>query len=67
MRARLYKYAHTVFMLSIVINRAEHARVTVNNKHKCMIVCNHKIVINIMSSDNNVVEPRFQTRYAIGQ
>ena len=35
-------------MLSIAINRAEHACATVNVKHNCMHMFNHKIVINIM-------------------
>ena len=36
------------FMLSIAINRAEHACATVIIKHGYMLMCNHKIVINIM-------------------
>ena len=37
-----------VFMLSIAINRAEHVCATVIIKHNYMLMCNHKIVINIM-------------------
>ena len=40
--------SQTVFMLSIAINRANHVCATVIIKHNCMLVCNHKIVINIM-------------------
>ena len=40
--------SQTVFMLSIAINRAEHVCTTVIIKHNCMLMCNHKIVINIM-------------------
>ena len=40
--------SQTVFMLSIAINRAEHVCATVIIKHNCMVICNHKIVINIM-------------------
>ena len=40
--------SQTVFMLSIAINRAEHVCATVIIKHNCMLMCNHKIVINIM-------------------
>ena len=40
--------SQTVFMLSIAINRAEHVRATVIIKHNYMLMCNHKIVINIM-------------------
>ena len=40
--------SQTVFMLSIAINRAEHACATVIIKHNYMLMCNHKIVINIM-------------------
>ena len=35
-------------MLSIAINRAEHLCATVIIKHNYMLMCNHKIVINIM-------------------
>ena len=35
-------------MLSIAINRAEHVCDTVIIKHNYMLMCNHKIVINIM-------------------
>ena len=35
-------------MLSIAINRAEHACATVIIKHNYMLLKNHKIVINIM-------------------
>ena len=38
----------TVFTLSIVINRAKHTNVTNINKRKYMLMCNHKIRINIM-------------------
>ena len=40
--------SQTMFMLSIAINRAEHVYATVIINHKYMLVCNHKIVINIM-------------------
>ena len=40
--------SQTVFMLSITINRAEHVCATVIIKHNYMLMCNHKIVINIM-------------------
>ena len=40
--------SQTVFMLSIAINRAEHACATVIIKHNYMLMCNHKFVINIM-------------------
>ena len=40
--------SETVFMLSIAINRAEHVCATVIIKHNYMLMCNHKIVINIM-------------------
>ena len=40
--------SQTVFMLSIAINRAEHVYATVIIKHNYMLMCNHKIVINIM-------------------
>ena len=41
--------SHTVFMLEIAINyRAEHVCATVIIKHNYMLICNHKIVINIM-------------------
>ena len=40
--------SQTVFMLSIAINRAEHVCATVIIKHNYMLLCNHKIVINIM-------------------
>ena len=43
-----YEHAQTVFTLSVVINRAEHARFIVIIKHKYMLMCNHKIRINIM-------------------
>ena len=39
--------SQTVFMLSIAINRAEHVCATVIIKHNYMLMCNHKIVINI--------------------
>ena len=40
--------SQTVFMLLIAINRAEHVCATVIIKHNYMLMCNHKIVINIM-------------------
>ena len=40
--------SQTVFMLSIAINRAEHVCATVIIKHNYMLMCNRKIVINIM-------------------
>ena len=40
--------SQTVFMLSIAINRAEHVYATVIIKYIYMLMCNHKIVINIM-------------------
>ena len=40
-------FSQTVFMLSIAINRAEHVRATVIIKHNYMIMCNHKIAINL--------------------
>ena len=40
--------SQTVFMLSIAINRAEHVCAIVIIKHNYMLMCNHKIVINIM-------------------
>ena len=40
--------SQTLFMLSIAINRAEHVCATVIIKHNYMLMCNHKIVINIM-------------------
>ena len=40
--------SQTVFMLSTAINRAEHVCTTVIIKHNYMLMCNHKIVINIM-------------------
>ena len=40
--------SQTVFMLSIAINRAEQVYATVIIKHNYMLMCNHKIVINIM-------------------
>ena len=40
--------SQTVFMLSIAINRTEHVYATVIIKHNYMLMCNHKIVINIM-------------------
>ena len=35
-------------MLSIAINKAEHVCATVIIKHNYMLMCDHKIVINIM-------------------
>ena len=78
MKAWLYRYTHaqTVFTLWIVINRAELARnyqliikLLVIIKHKYMIICNYKIVINIMLCllNSTVAEPRCQTWLAIGQ
>ena len=40
--------SQTLFLLSIAINRAEHVYVTVISKHNYMLMCNHKIVINLM-------------------
>ena len=40
--------SQTVFMLSIAINRAEHVYATVIIEHNYMLMCNHKIVRNIM-------------------
>ena len=40
--------SQSMFMLSIAINRAKHVCVTVIIKHNYMLMCNHKIVINIM-------------------
>ena len=40
--------SQTVFMLSIAINRAEHVYATIIIKHNDMLMCNHKIVLNIM-------------------
>ena len=40
--------SQTVFMLSIAINRAEHVCATVIIKDNYVLMCNHKIVINIM-------------------
>ena len=40
--------SQTVFMLSIAINRAEHVCAAVIIKHNYMLMCNHKIIINIM-------------------
>ena len=40
--------SQTVFMLPIAINRAKHICATVVIKHNYMLMCNHKIVINIM-------------------
>ena len=39
--------SQTMFMLSIAINRAEHVCATVIIKHNYMLMCNHKIVINL--------------------
>ena len=50
-RNRLPPYrpiSQTVFILSIAINRAEHVCAIVIIKHNYMLMCNHKIVINIM-------------------
>ena len=55
------------FHLELYLNRAEHAGATVIIKHKYMIMCNHKIVIHILLiMKQYVVNPRFQTRLAIG-
>ena len=40
--------SQTVFLLSIAINRAEHVCATVISKHNYLLMCNHKIVINII-------------------
>ena len=48
---KLHRYrpiSQTVFMLSIAINRAEHVCAIVIIQHNYMLMCNHKIVINIM-------------------
>ena len=42
------RFSQTVFTLSIAINRAEHVCATVIIKHNYMLMCNHKIAINIM-------------------
>ena len=45
----IYKpISQTVFMLSIAINRAEHVCATVIIKHNYMLMCNHKIAINML-------------------
>ena len=41
------KYIHAQNVLT-VINRVERARSIVNVKHKYMLMCNHKVHINIM-------------------
>ena len=41
-------FSQTMFMLSIAINRAEHVCAAVISKHNYMLMCDHKIVINIM-------------------
>ena len=40
--------SQSVFILLIAINRAKHVYATVIIKHNYMLMCNHKIVINIM-------------------
>ena len=40
--------SQTMFMLPIAINRAEHVCAPVIIKHNYILMCNHKIVINIM-------------------
>ena len=40
--------SQTVFMLSSAINRGEPVCATVIMKHNYMLMCNHKITINIM-------------------
>ena len=40
--------SQTVFMLSIAINRAEQVCAIVIIKHNYMLMCNHKILLNIM-------------------
>ena len=40
--------SQTAFMLSIAINGAEHVCATVIIKHNYMLMCNHKMFINIM-------------------
>ena len=49
-RSRLYKYTHaqTVFTLSIIVIRVERAQSIVIIKHKYMLMCNHKSIIDIM-------------------
>ena len=44
----LYTHAQTSFTLSTVINRAERALATEIIRHQYMLMCNHKIHINIM-------------------
>ena len=48
---------------------AEHALASEIIKHKYMLMCNHKIHINIMLCllNSDVVDPCFQTQRAIGQ
>ena len=71
MRARLYKYTHTqtAFTLPTVINSAKHAQTTLIIKHKYMLMCNHKICINVMLCLWNctVVEPQMPFQMSIGQ
>ena len=71
LRSRLYGYTHaqTVFTLSIEINRAKHAQSIIIIKHKCMLMCNHKTVLNTILClwNSTVVGPRFQTRRTIDQ
>ena len=60
----------TVFTLSIVINNAEYARSIVIIQHKYMLMCNHRIVVNIMPDNyenSTLVDPHFKTRRAVGQ
>ena len=56
-------------LISIVINKAEHALAIKIVKHKYMLRCKHKIRINIMlcSSHSTAAEFRFQTQRTIGQ
>ena len=44
------KYTHACTEVLTVINRVERARSIVIVKHKYMLMCNHKIRINLMRS-----------------
>ena len=54
--------SQTVFMLSIAINRAEHVYATVIIKHNYMLMCSHKIVINIMLYLLNSIPDIYKSR-----
>ena len=45
---------HTCAEVLTVINRAERARAIVIVKHNYMLMCNHKIRLNIMHSNNRI-------------